>query len=284
MDKDKSVLITGATGFIGRATVAGLEQAGWAVTRGIRSTGRTLENGEVYLDLANPAAILALRSRVRFDAIVHLGANVGLSGVSEAELFTPNVLASGCLAFLARQWNSHMIFASTVIVGGVKAERIDADTPVAPDTAYARSKWLGEQIIKASCVHHCILRIAGVFGSGGPGHLGLNRAIDGAIKGVLPIQNGLGGALRNYVYVKDVAQAIVFALNSRLEGTHLLAGNEVIPVSQMLQAICNTFLPGQQPAIADGQEAMNQVIQPSPHLPKTRGFREALADIKGGSQ
>jgi uncharacterized protein YbjT (DUF2867 family) len=37
MDKAKSVLVTGATGFIGRATVADLKPAGWGVTRGVRS-------------------------------------------------------------------------------------------------------------------------------------------------------------------------------------------------------------------------------------------------------
>lgn len=280
MDKAKSVLVTGATGFIGRATVAGLEQAGWAVTRGVRLSDRPLDNGSIHLDLARPAAILCLANDVHFDAIVHLGAHVGWSGATEAEMFVPNVLASGCLAFLASQWNAQLIFASAAIVCGVKTEMIDAGTPVAPDTAYAQSKWLGEQLIVASHVHHCILRVAGVFGSGGPAHLGLNRAIDGAMKGTPPTQYGSGSALRNYVYVKDVARAIVFALQDRVEGTHLLAGSEVMPVSQMLQEICNTFLPDQQPVINDGQEAMNQVIQPSPHLPKTRGFREALADIK----
>ena len=284
MDKAKSVLVTGATGFIGRATVAGLEQAGWAVTRVVRSTDRSLENGEIYLDLAKPAAILALESCARFDAIVHLGANIGWSGATEAEMFVPNILSSGCLSFLASQWNAQLIYASAAIVCGVKTEMIDASTPVTPDTAYAQSKWLGEQLIVASHVHHCILRVAGVFGSGGPAHLGLNRAIDGAMKGIPPTQSGSGSALRNYVYVKDVAQAIVFALQERLEGTHLLAGSEVMSVGQMLQEICDTFLPGQQPARIDGQEAMNQVIEPSRHLPKTQGFREALADIKDTCQ
>lgn len=280
MDRSKSVLVTGATGFIGRATVADLEQAGWRVTRGVRTTSQSSESGDLSLDLAKPAAILALANEVRFDAIVHLGAHIGWSGATEAEMFVPNVLSSGCLASLASQWNAHLVFASAAIVCGVRTENIDALSPVAPDTAYAQSKWLGEQLISASDVCQCILRVAGVFGSGGPVHLGLNRAIDGAMKGVQPTQIGTGGALRNYIYVKDVARAIVFALQGRLEGTHLLAGSDVMSVRQMLQEICYTFLPDQQPLLNDGQEAMSQAIRPSPHLPKTRRFSEALADIK----
>ena len=269
MDRAKSVLVTGASGFIGRATVTSLEQAGWVVTRGVRSASQSSGDGEIYLDLKNPAEILALANGARFDAIVHL---------------TPNVLATGCLAFLANQWNAHLVFASSAIVCGVTSERIETNTPVSADTAYAQSKRLGEQLIEASHVRNCILRIGGVFGANGPAHLGLNRAIDGALKGTRPTKSGSGGAMRNYIYVKDVAEAIVFVLQQRVEGTHFLAGSELTPISQMLQIICDILLPGQQPAIAAGPEAMSQVITPSEDLPKSRGFREALIDIKGASQ
>lgn len=279
MNMDKSVLLTGAAGFIGGVTATALEQAGWAVTRGVRSP-RMLEHGSCHLDLDKPAALLAMANDVRFDAIVHLGAHIGWSGATEAEMFAPNVLATGCLAFLARQWNAQLLFASAAIVSGARTPQIGIGSPVVPDTAYARSKWLGEQLITASHAHHCILRIAGVFGSGGPSHLGINRAIDDAMNGMLPTQIGTGDALRNYIYVKDAARAIIYALQNQLEGTHLLAGSEVTPISRMLQEICDVFLPGRQPTKRNGQAAMNQVIEPSPCLPRTMGFHEALADIK----
>jgi UDP-glucose 4-epimerase len=280
MNQIKSVLVTGAAGFIGRAAVTSLEQAGWIVTKAVRTGDQFRGSGYIILDLANPATILSMANEAHFDAIVHLGANVNLLCVDGLEMFAPNTLATGCLAYLAKQWNAQLIYASTAIVCGAKKEAIDATSIVAVDTAYAQSKWLGEQLLVASYAHHCTLRIGGVFGANGPVHLGVNRAIAEAINGVVPTQIGCGGALRNYIYVKDVASAIAIALQERLNGTHLLAGSEVKSVSQMLQEICNTFLQGQQPAIVNGQEAMNQVIQPSPYLPRTRGFCEALNDIK----
>ena len=280
MYPEKSVLVTGATGFIGQATIACLQHAGWRVTCAVRSLVKPFEYDQIYLDLNDIKGILALESRHHFDAIVHLGANIGWSGAAAAEMYVPNVLATGCLAFLARQWNASLIYASAAIVCGVKTEKIDHKTPVSPDTAYAQSKCLGEQLIDASQVPHCILRIGGVFGFNGPAHLGLNRAIDRALKGVAPTQIGEAGQLRNYIYVKDVAQAVLFALNSKLQGTYFLAGSEVMSVSQMLQEICDAFLPGLQPTRQDDVEAMSQVILSSPELPKTRSFREALADIK----
>jgi UDP-glucose 4-epimerase len=278
----KAVLVTGATGFIGRATVSALVDAGWQVTRGARSVGEHLTQGVAYLDLADPVTILALAKGRRYDAIVHLGAHIGWSGAAESEMFAPNVLATGCLAYLAGLWDAHVVYASAAIVHGVRNELINSESPVNLETAYVKSKWLGEQLLEASNALHCILRIAGVFGCNGPTHLGLNRAKDGAIKGEPLLQIGSGTALRNYVYVKDVAQAIVFALQVRLEGKHLLAGHEVMPVSAMLQEICDIFSPGLHPVTKDGSPAINQVITPSPYLPKTRDFREALIDIREG--
>lgn len=282
MDAARAVLITGATGFIGRAAVAALADAGWQITQGARSASETMAPGTVHLDLADPATILAFAKGQRCDAIVHLGARVGLSGEAESDMFAPNILATGCLAYLANLWGAHLIYASTAIVHGVRNEAINSESPVCADTAYAKSKWLGEQLLAASNAKHCVLRIAGVFGCDGPAHLGLNRAIEGAIKGEPPLQIGSGAALRNYVYVKDVAQAIVYALQESLTGTHLLAGHEVIPVGEMLRQVCDTLAPGLHPTIKDGAPAADQIVTPSVFLPKTRGFREALIDIRKG--
>lgn len=276
----KKVLITGATGFIGRATVSALADGGWQITQGSRLSRERAAQGTVHLDLAEPATIFALAKGPSFDAVVHIGARVGLSGETESDMFVPNVLSTGCLAYLAKLWDAHLIYSSTAIVHGVRNATINPGSPVCPDTDYARSKWLGEQLLRASNAKHCVLRIAGVFGYNGPTHLGLNRAIDSAIKGEPPMQVGSGAALRNYVYVKDVAKAVVYALEQNIEGTHLLAGHEVLSISEMLQQVCDIFLTGTHPVIKDGAQALNQVITPSIFLPKTRGFSEALIDIR----
>jgi len=281
MEKTRTVLVTGATGFIGRATVDALTRANWKTVVASRFAGTSPAEGSVKLDLAEPATLLAMSEKGRFNAIVHLGARVGLADETESELYAPNVLSTGCLAYLARLWDAHLIFASTAIVHGARTKKIQADSPLCLDTSYAKSKWIAEQLIAASGAKHCILRIAGVFGSSGPVHLGLNRAIDAVGKATPPLIIGSGKALRNYIYVKDAAEAIVSALRERIEGTHLLAGHEVLSIGEMMGALCDTLLPGLHPAIKDGPEASNQVIMPSAFLPGTRRFRDALADIRG---
>lgn len=279
MTRAGTVLVTGATGFIGSVTVAALVDAGWVVTCGARSPQAFLGHRTTMLDLAQPESLLKLASGERFDAIVHLGAQVVLSSATEADMYTPNVLSTACLAYLANLWGARLIFASTVIVHGARTEKITTDSPVCTDTAYARTKYLGEQLLASSGVNYCALRIAGVFGRNGPSHLGLNRAIAGALQGEAPIQIGLGAAMRNYVYVKDVAAAVVHALSVPIEGVHLLAGHEVLSMGEMLNLVCEILAPDLRPVIKPGPQAGDQVIVPSIALPNTRSFRDALIDM-----
>lgn len=280
MRKTKSVLVTGGTGFIGRATMIALKNSGWKISRAIRASSKDLKKGDISLDLTKPMDIFDLVNNFRFDAIVHLGAQVGWSGETSAEMFLPNIVSTGSLAFLAKQWDAHLVYASAAIVCGAKSSIVNSSSPINLDTDYARTKFLGEELIIASGCNHCILRIGGVFGADGPLHLGLNLAIINAIKGVLPIQIGHGSALRNYIYVQDVARSIVYSLQQGLQGTHLLAGSEVTSMNQMLKDLCSVFIDGRLPFCKDGPEATSKIIVPSKSLPKTLKFYDALVDIK----
>jgi UDP-glucose 4-epimerase len=281
MYSGKTVLVTGANGFIGRVVVAELESAGWVVTKGARCSEKISREGFIGLDLNDPDSLLSLGNNVGFDAIVHLGAYVGWNdNISEAEMYMPNILATGLLAMLAAKWNSFFIFSSAALMCGARNESINIDSSVNPNTPYLKSKYLGEELILASNVRACILRIAGTFGYMGPSHLRINQAIANAISGVSPTQINLGKALRNYIYVKDVSQSIVYALEHQIQGIHFLAGSEVMSVAQMLEQVCDVFLPGQNPVAKNGPESFNQIIESSALLPRSRSFYDALVDIK----
>jgi UDP-glucose 4-epimerase len=277
-----TVFLTGATGFLGRQVLVALQSAGWSVLCGARLPSKLEPQTEVVqLDLADPAAILALARRHRADAVVHLASDVALDAATDdARLFVPNVLATGCIAWLAREWGARMLFTSSVLVHGARCAHFAPDVMVAPDTPYGRSKLLGEELLARSGIEHVVLRIAGIFGDNGPTHLGINRAIGEALRGRPPVLAGDGAARRNYVYVKDVAAAIVFALERRLTGTHYVAGSDALSVREMLRAICDTLLPGAQPSPKDGPPAADQLTQASAELPTARSFRDALADIR----
>ena len=112
-------------------------------------------------------------------------------------------------------------------------------------------------------------------------HLGSHRVMEAAMRGEAPTIAGAGSALRNYIYVKDVGAAIVHALQTNLEGTHLLAGSEILSIREMIEAICAQFLSGANPVFTDGPEATNQIVEVGSAFPRGVGFRDALRDIYG---
>ena len=280
MSLSKSVLVTGSTGFVGQATAFTLECAGWQVVRTSRLKPSDNKSNIIHLDLADLSTVIALANGQRYNAIVHIAAHVGWSDTDESAMYVANVLSTGYLAYLANVWNAHIVYASAAIVNGVATEMIDSETPIFLNNAYAKSKWLGEELVKASNAKSCILRMSGIFGNKGPTHLGLNRAIEMAIKGIPPKQIGTGSALRNYIYVKDVASAICYSLEHDLDGTHLLAGHEELSVCEMLKKVCEVLSPSISPIMQNGTEARNQLIKPSLDLPKTRSFVESLINIR----
>jgi len=276
----KKILVTGATGFIGSAIAERLEEVGYQVTRTTRRQSEVDGESMLYLDLSRPETIIGLIGEYRFDTIVHFGARIGWSGEIEEELFIPNVIATGLLANFAQKTDSQLIFSSIAVVCGVTAEKITQDSPIGPDTPYGKSKWLAEELVNASGARHCILRIGGVFGLNGPDHLGLNRAIAGAINQTAPQLHGRGNARRNYVYLWDVAETVEHIIRNNIEGTHLLAGSEQSSIRSMLKEVCAVFMPGVNPVQHFGDDATEQLIMPSSDLSETRSFRSALEDIR----
>lgn len=273
-----TVLVTGANGFIGRETVKAVERSGRTVFKGVR---HVMGENEIEINLDVPGYVDRLASGPHMDAIVHLAARVSWQEEPGKELFIPNVIGVANLLYLASKWNSHFVFSSTALVCGAKLNYITSTRPDNPDLPYSHSKWLGEQLIRASGVRSTILRVAGVFGLNGPAHLGLNRSISNAIAGHRPQLVGDGSARRNYIYVKDVAEQIAHTLRKNIYGTHFIAGSETLSIAQMLSEICNVFLPGERPEIVkEGWNTQDQVVEASSLYPATRSFHSALADIK----
>lgn len=277
MKNKKTVLVTGANGFIGRETVKRLICDGWSV---IPSTRHSATKGGAVLDLENPLIWDSLQKLPPIDALVHLASDVDFGDNVLGKIYRTNIAATSVLAEFSKLRNASFVFASSALVAGASAQRIDVCTSVQPDTSYTKSKWLSEQLIQSVGVRHSILRIGGVFGLNGPEHLGLNRAIKTVVSGHRPTQVGTGSARRNYIYVKDVSAVISDVLMREIEGTHLVAGSEVQSIAEMLQLICDDFLPGQSPEQIDGTQANDQIIVPSTSLIPSRRFCDAVADMR----
>jgi len=136
--------------------------------------------------------------------------------------------------------------------------------------------------VKMSGIKYAILRISGVFGKNGPAHLGINRAIDDALCKIIPIQYGGGEIKRNYIYVKELCSIIKFCIENNILGTHLVAGSSINTISEMLQIICNVFLPGKKPQCHEGRNGYDQIVEVSSIFNRSCSFEDSIKDIKNG--
>ena len=273
----KKVIVTGASGFIGKAVVGEFNRRGFEIVPLVR-TKKGL-SGEIAIDFCGQDFYNAVYSLPKVDAIVHLGAKIGWTGETVRELYMPNVVATAVLANWASRNGAHFIFASAAVVCGAKNRLISTKSMPNPDTDYGYSKFMAEEMIKMSGAKYAILRIGGVFGKDGPKHLGLNRAISEALDGKVPVVNSDGRIKRNYIFVKDLAAFIASCLEQEIEGTHLVASRNSDTIRSMIETICRLILVGKKPEYFENPSGQDQEVVPTSALTEEHSFEDAIKEI-----
>jgi uronate dehydrogenase len=139
------VLVTGATGRIGRALMEELD-AEFALTGTSRSPRD--DRRFIQLDYTDTAAVRAAFAGQ--DAVVHMHAKAAHDGESLAEYLQPNIVDVHTTYEAARLAGvRRVVFASSNHATGwteVAGERAGADTPARPDGLYGAAKAWGEAL------------------------------------------------------------------------------------------------------------------------------------------
>lgn len=154
---EKSVLITGAAGFIGRNIARELIVQGYRVTGVVRPNTRK-ENLKdiseqiklVEIDLVDIQTLKNYLSENWFDYIVHVGALRGGRRFSNKDYYKCNVNATEQIASFALEKQSLLLFCSSVGVFGAIPKELPADinTVFQEDNYYHFTKIKAEQIIQ----------------------------------------------------------------------------------------------------------------------------------------
>lgn len=227
------VAVTGAAGFIGSRVVAQLQRdhPDWTVT-GLDNfyLGDVRTIGEVEVEHVD------LRNRERLedalagaDAVIHLAA---ISGVDDCDddpdlAYEVNVTGTNNVAWICRKTGAAMAFPfSMAVIGDPQSFPITTDHPRDPLNWYGRTKLLGERAIEtfaegAFPAH--LFMISNLYGEhevdgqsvskGTVINFFVNRALSGEPLTVYEP----GTQARNYVHVKDVANAFVKSAERMVE-------------------------------------------------------------------
>ena len=220
-----AVLVTGASGFIGRAACAAFAKGGWQVRAAVRSETRIGGAQSVMGDLTQGWPLDGV------DVVVHLaGIAHQIHGPdAEAVYQAMNCEATVRLAETAAQARvRRFVFMSSIKVNG---ERTPIDRPFRagdapqPQDRYARSKWEAERALArlAGKLEVVILRPPLVYGPGVRANfLRLIRLVDRG----WPLPFGAVMNRRSLVYVENLADLIVAAASSpTAAGRTLLAAD-----------------------------------------------------------
>ena len=237
------VLVTGATGFVGRALCNQLSAIGHTVIPAVRH-GSGLPNEVVTSDIGSSTDWrMALAG---CDAVVHLAARVHMIREAERDPLAlyrrTNTEATLNLARQAAQAGvKRFVFISTIKVNGEgrDAPYRETDAP-APEDEYALSKWEAElglhRIAQETGLEVVILRPPLVYGPGVKANF--RRLIETVARG-WPLPLGAVRNRRSLLYLGNFVDAIRLCLEhpGAAEQTFLLDDGEPVSTPQLIRAL-----------------------------------------------
>jgi nucleoside-diphosphate-sugar epimerase len=162
------ILVTGASGFVGRAACAELVGRGHDVLALVRRPGsEPAGTTPVPGDLTAPAHLRASLAHHAPETVMHLAAEIASQRdperIREVNVEGTRALLEAAQAAAVKRF----VFASTVVTGDAHGRVLHEDDPLPVETAYGRSKREGERMVRESGMQSVIVRPGHVYGPGG---------------------------------------------------------------------------------------------------------------------
>lgn len=249
---DQRVLVTGGTGFLGRAVCAAL---------GARGAGTVVAPSSAEFDLRDEDAVAAMFAEAQPDVVIHLAARVGGIGANQArpaDLYVENLLMGTYVIEEARRRET----PKTVLVGTVcsypkeppvpfKEEYLWQGYPEETNAPYGIAKLahlVHAQSNRAQYGQNVVYLIpTNLYGPGDKFHPAVSHVIPALIRKCVEAKErgdehidvwGTGLASREFLYVDDAAEGVVLAAERYDGGEPInLGADDELPIKDLVQMI-----------------------------------------------
>lgn len=215
-------LVSGASGFIGRALCAHIRQQGHRVRALLHTDTKGPWHESLQCDLRDPELPGQMMAGVH--GLFHCAGAAhfrGLSGTQKSALWQLNVEGTRALLELARDSGvRRLVYLSSVQAAGQPGNVCATeDWQAPPDNIYGESKLAAEQLVNAAgddgAMHACILRPALVYGPGVKGNL--ERMLGAVARGRMPSLPD-SGKQRSMVALENLIEAAWLAMERDAAG------------------------------------------------------------------
>jgi len=246
-------LVTGGAGFIGSHVCEILLSLGYEVHALDNLSSGKKENlaSQVVLhqtDIRSKEVDRILR-KIRPNLVVHLAAQISVRTSMEDPVFDVDVNVKGLVNLLNcfdKRALPFVVFISTggAIYGQQDYFPADENHPIRPECVYGLSKRTAELYLdlwkRVYGLPFAVLRLANVYGprQNSHGEAGVVAIFsERLLRGEIPIINGDGEQTRDFVYVKDVAQAVGQVVEQGAEGVFNIGTGQETSVNTVYRLI-----------------------------------------------
>jgi nucleoside-diphosphate-sugar epimerase len=243
------VLVTGGTGFTGKALALRLAREGHEVTaldcrEGLRTDELRAAGVRVVLgSVADAAAVDAATAGV--ERVFHLAAAFRETGMPDRHYHEVNAEGTRLVAEAAlRHGAGKLVYCSTCGVhGSVDSPPAGEDAPIRPRDTYQQTKHEGELVLAPFVgrgLPVTILRPAAIYGPGDPARfLMIFRRVE---RGLFPMF-GDGRTLYHPLYIDNLVDAFLAVMEpGRGDGeAYLVADAEHVTIEQLVRAVASAL-------------------------------------------